>query len=760
VTNRQGTVIAYYRDPLKQQAAIKQNGITITNALDASGRVLKTIRIGSDDSQIVQSKYGYDILGNQIASTNALGQSTTYSEIITNYQRLRSTTFPDGSTRIELFYRDGQLAKITGTAVHPVRYEYGTEQDGSIWRLFTKEIKLDANGNDTSEWTKTYKDMLGRSYKSVFSDGATRESFYNTKGQLVKQIDPDGVITLYAYNAKGEQTVVATDTDRDGVIDYDGTDRIRQTVSTTANVSSQDVRQTKSYAWATNNSAVSNLVSESRASTDGLQSWTIHQSQLTNHSRTKYAGGGNRYATNTAPDGSISISSYANGLLQSVTRKDSAGTQLSQVSYFYDAHGRQYASTDARNGTSYLTYNDADRVVSTITPAPGNGQSPQTTSYEHDWAGRVTRAVLPDGTSVTNEYHLTGELKKTYGSRNYPVQYGYDAQGRRTNMITWKNFAADSGKATTTWKYDTNRGFRISKAYDDGKGTTNTYTPAGRLRTRTWARGVVTTYHTNSLGEIFATTYSDTTSAVTNNFDRLGRSTNIIDGAGSRFLVYNSTGQLLGETNSSGTLIGANLRFAYDQYFRRTNHAWYATNTSLLSHSFVFDGASRITNVSDGTYQGAYSYLANSPLISQINYRSNSTTRMTTARTYDFLNRLSSISSQPSASGLSPLAYTYSYNDGNQRVRVNMADGSFWIYEYDRLGQIISGKRYWSDWTPVAGQQYEYAFDDIGNRSSTKSGGDSSGASLRLASYTANSLNQYSSRDAPAYLNVLGIAHE
>ena len=132
---------------------------------------------------------------------------------------------------------------------------------------------------------------------------------------------------------------------------------------------------------------------------------------------------------------------------------------------------------------------------------------------------------------------------------------------------------------------------------------------------------------------------------------------------------------------------------------------------------------------------------------------------MTTASTYDFLNRLQNITSTPSASGESAVAFNYAYNDANQRVRVNMADGSFWIYDYDKLGQVVSGKRYWSDWTPVAGQQYEYAFDDIGNRGSTKSGGDSGGAALRAAAYSANSLNQYTSRDVPAYLNVLGIAH-
>jgi len=37
-------------------------------------------------------------------------------------------------------------------------------------------------------------------------------------------------------------------------------------------------------------------------------------------------------------------------------------------------------------------------------------------------------------------------------------------------------------------------------------------------------------------------------------------------------------------------------------------------------------------------------------------------------------------------------------------------------------GQVTSGKRYWQDGTPVAGQQFEYVADDIGNRTSTQAG--------------------------------------
>ena len=133
---------------------------------------------------------------------------------------------------------------------------------------------------------------------------------------------------------------------------------------------------------------------------------------------------------------------------------------------------------------------------------------------------------------MTNEYHPTGELKKSYGSRTYPVQYGYDAQGRRTNMVTWKNFAGNSGMAYTLWKYDGSRGFLTNKVYDDGKGPSYSYTLGGRLRTRTWARGVTTTYQTNSFGDTVATSYSDGTPGVTNNFDRLANSNWILcDGA-------------------------------------------------------------------------------------------------------------------------------------------------------------------------------------------------------------------------------------
>jgi len=33
------------------------------------------------------------------------------------------------------------------------------------------------------------------------------------------------------------------------------------------------------------------------------------------------------------------------------------------------------------------------------------------------------------------------------------------------------------------------------------------------------------------------------------------------------------------------------------------------------------------------------------------------------------------------------------YNSTNQRTKMTLADGSWWEYRYDALGQVISGKR-------------------------------------------------------------------
>jgi len=740
--------------------------IITSNALDAADRILAQTRKGTDGSLITLRRRGYDAASRPTSETNALNGVTTYSEALdANSQRVRTTTYPDGGTRVETYFRDGQPASRSGTASFPARYEYGSVQDNSIYRAFSKEIRLNSDGTDTSEWMTNYLDAVARSYKTLYAAAQApfpyRQSFYNNLGQLWKERDPDGVVTLYGFNAKGDREYTCIDSNLNDIIDLSGLDRITQTTDDVLANYSTNVVRTRTFVWSTNADSTATLIATRETSVEGSRTWTTTPAGV-NLNWTRYSNG-HRYVTNTAPDGSYSVSDVYQGRLQSLTQKDSSGAQIGQTTYGYDPHGRQNAMTDARNGTTTVAFNNADQVASVTTPPPGTGASAQTTITYYDTMLRATNVVQPDGASVTNLFYPTGLLMKTSGGRTYPVQYTYDPQGRLQTMTTWTNFAGSSGAAVTTWNYDAPRGWLANKRYADNTGPDYTYSGAGRLSTRQWVRTVsggarlTTTSSYNNAGELSAISYNDgTTPSVSYNNDRRARLAQVVRNGITTTLTYNDANQLQGEIYSGGVLGGLIVTNLYDSFLRRTEVASKNASTQLAATDYGYDTASRLQTVTAGVNSATYSYLANSPLVSQITFKSNTIVRMTTTKAYDFLNRLAQISSVPSASSV--VSFSYAYNSANQRVRTTLADSSYWVYEYDNLGQVKTGKRYWSDNTPVAGQQFAYGFDDIGNRTSTKAGGDANGANLRTANYTGNNLNQYSQRDVPGTVDIIGAA--
>ena len=794
MTDQDGATTTYDHDTLKRQVAETRffggTGIKTTNTLDAAGRVLATQRIGTNGTSIITlSQSQYDVLGRIITQTNALNGITSYSETVSNNKLQRTATYPDGGTRIETYYRDGRLEKLTGTAVAGRHYVYGGEQESGYYREYAKDIKLDGSGNDSSEWVKNYLDGASNSYKNLYADNNYLQSYFNNKGQRWKQRDADGVATLYQYNGKGELITTATDLDQDDTVDRGGTgnkDRVRDTVRLVTTYSGSNVQQTEEWVYTTDGSAATNRVAITRVSTDGLKTWrSAYKDQSTEvitSSVTSYGSSGARTNTVTNPDGSSVVSIYSYGRLLSVTRKDSSGGQVIQTTYAYDVHGRTLSVTDARNGATVYGYNNADQAAAVTTPAPGTGQSAQTTTSYYNAMLQATNVVQPDGASVTNEYFTTGLLKKTYGSRTYPVEYTYDPQGRVKTMKTWQDFTGNAVTAITTWNYDSQRGWLLSKDYADATtgaaGTTGpdyTYTAGGRLKTRTWARTgtggqrIVTTYtygfDDGSSGNQFAdqvsVAYSNdppSTPTVTYTYDRRGRRATAVCNSITTTYTYNDADQPLTESYSGGTLAGLSVNNVYDSYLRRTTAEIKTGSTVLQGAGYAYDTAGRVQTVTDNSatsYTASYAYLANSAMVSTLTFKQSTTTRLTATKQYDFLNRLQSISSTASGSSAPslPVSFLYQYNDTNQRTRATLGDGSYWVYTYDKLGQVISGNKYWQDGTPVNGQQFNYGFDDIGNRTAT--GGRASAASA----YTRNRLNQYTQRTVAGVVDVLGVAN-
>ena len=140
------------------------------------------------------------------------------------------------------------------------------------------------------------------------------------------------------------------------------------------------------------------------------------------------------------------------------------------------------------------------------------------------------------------------------------------------------------------------------------------------------------------------------------------------------------------------------------------------------------DGWLGAPTTAESSATASYGYVTNSALVETLTVQQDAATRLTTTRAYDALNRLQSIGSVPAGSAAPrlPMSSACDHDMANQHTRLTLADGRFWVYAYDRLGQVVSGKRYWPDGTPVAGQQLEHGFDDIGNRTGTQAGGDAS----------------------------------
>lgn len=153
---------------------------------------------------------------------------------------------------------------------------------------------------------------------------------------------------------------------------------------------------------------------------------------------------------------------------------------------------------------------------------------------------------------------------------------------------------------------------------------------------------------------------------------------------------------------------------------------------ALRTATHAYDPAGRLGGVTADTGASAtYGYLPDSPLWQTLTFRQGTATRLTTTRAFDRLNRLQTIANVAGGAGAaSPVGVGYLYNDANQRVRATEADGSHWVYEYDALGQVKGGRKFWPDGTPVAGQQFTCAHDDIGNRTATGEGGNDMGAAL------------------------------
>lgn len=746
-----------------------QVDIIKTTVFDAEGNLTQeSISNGGPG----QSKTNtYDLAGRIRTRQDEAGLVTTYA--YANGGRTQTIIRPGGATEVSDQYLDGQRKSITGSAVVANYFDYGVNTDGT---RYTQE-SVGAAGLSSVRWTKTTVDWVDRivamEQPSFTGTNVVRSFTYNTLGQLQKQtatVNSARVIadTLYEYDELGRLLRAGSDIDNSGTLTLLSTDRVNETDTTFEKAGSDwfQVTARKTYLTDNNDTPVIKIERER------LNNFPLNGSEQTVAAVTTTDVAGNntivtvvidrtakkQITTTDTPDSNINaVNITINGLLQS----SGSTTPETATTYGYDSLGRQTSRVDPQTGTSSRIYNSTTGQLLSATAAEG------TTNYEyydpkHANAGRLRSQTNAAGKKVYFSYSNRGELVRTWGDTTYPVEYVYNSYGERTELRTFRggqNWTSNIWPASmtgpadaTTWTYQESTGLVIQKLDAALKGATYTYDELRRMKTRTWARGITSTYgYDANSGELRTITYSDSTPAVSYTYDRGGRKSGVTDAAGAHTRTFNVAGDLQSEQITGGVLDGVTLTVGYDGFLRRNSLAAAQGVNTLSSQTYGYDPTSRLDTITSSNQTVTYAYYPNSGLLNTTNFSGGTNI----ARSYDGFGRLQNIITTPAADLAQ--SYAYTYNNLDQRTRVTREDGSYWSYVYNDRGELKSGKKYWSDNSLVWGAQSEYTFDNIGNRSSSKSGGNQLSI-LRQSNFTNNSLNQPLQRTVPGALDVVGTA--
>ena len=433
----------------KLQSVRERSGRSTSLAYNATGQLVSVT--GPSGRSIA---FAYDADG-RVANVTALGGAITRYGYDTNGM-LTTVARPDGAVR-QYVYEDSRFpTALTGVVdENGARYtSYSYDEQGraissalsaSLGRF---QFQYGAN-NQTTVTDPTGKTSVYSFLKqngvllptSISAPcglcGSTRQSSsYDANNNLIQETDYLGNVTTHAYDSQKREIQRVEGASTPGA----------RTTSTQWhpqfwNLRTQVASPTKleTYGYDANGNLTS--YSETPTSdTNGSQGFSATATGPTRTTTWTYTADG-QVATSKGPrtdvndgttyvyrtaDDTNSPPQYRKGDLYRIVDALGHTSTINQ----YDPNGRPLQMTDANGVVTVFAYSNRGWLASqTVTPSGGAGQ---TTSYEYDKVGQLTKVTQPDGGTVSFSYDGAHRLIGAADSSGNSISYTLDAMGNRT----------------------------------------------------------------------------------------------------------------------------------------------------------------------------------------------------------------------------------------------------------------------------------------------------------------------------------------
>ncbi len=408
-----------------------------TYGYDGSGRLTSVTRPDPGHGEAIPvTTFTYDATTGLMTSYTDASGTTSYT--YDAFRAVTKITHPDGTYQLFNTQRDQPVVDTStglGTPSNPAPLFYASNYVGT---------QTDENGVEVQYMADAHGDIT--SYTDA--EGKTTTATYNTLGQILSLTQPpltaggQNLLTQYWYDDKHNLTEIDLPDGTHATWNYDSK------FSEVTRYVDPAGRETD-YSIDPNNGEV---LSKTQVSASGNRVTTYTYTPAPTASGDPPAG---LVASITDPRGIVTNISYnAHGLPTEIIYAYGTSEQAS-VSYTYDTNDNPATYTDELGRVTQFTYDDLDRLIQTILPAPdpNNPSVAPVISDVYNAKGKLISETDPLGNATEYSYGAFGHVTQVQqpdpaGGTNYTVtQYGYDDAGNLTTIT-------DPMSRITTLGYD------------------------------------------------------------------------------------------------------------------------------------------------------------------------------------------------------------------------------------------------------------------------------------------------------------------